>query len=209
MKKTLPAILLLLFLHTSLLSQIKIHKELTLDDGLVQNQVTAMIQDSKGYIWFATYDGVSKWDGIHFENIQTHNGMLSPIVLDIEEGLDGKIYMACYQGGVLVYDDGELDTLDESDGLLNNDVFAIAILSNGDILFGVNGGNISKLKDGKFSDWGKETNYPSDALYTVRDFYQENDSTLYIATQKGLLIYDNNSFEILTTDDGLNNNLIL
>ncbi|MEE9431197.1 MAG: two-component regulator propeller domain-containing protein [Melioribacteraceae bacterium] len=42
------------------------------EDGLVNGQVAAMLKDSKGYIWFATYDGISKWDGNNFENIQTY-----------------------------------------------------------------------------------------------------------------------------------------
>jgi len=77
MKNILTIFLYSIAIPYCIFSQISIHKELTLDDGLVQNQVTAMIQDSKGYIWFATYDGVSKWDGKNFENIRTHNGMLS------------------------------------------------------------------------------------------------------------------------------------
>ncbi|MEE9429705.1 MAG: two-component regulator propeller domain-containing protein [Melioribacteraceae bacterium] len=208
-KNKYSIILLFLLLPLFLFGQIKIHKHITQEDGLVNRQVTSMIQDSKGYIWFATYDGVSKWDGNNFENIQTHSGMLSPIVLDIKEGADGKIYIGCYQGGILVYDNGVLDTINEKNGLISNDILSIGKLRNGDLLFAGSGNKITKLKNGSLSDWGKEVNYPNEVKYTIRDFYEAIDGTLYIATQQGLLIYKNNSFKILTTKDGLNNNLLI
>ncbi len=209
MKNILTIFLYSIAIPYCMFSQISIHKYITFEDGLVQGQVTSMMQDSKGYIWFATYDGVSKWDGKHFENIQTHNGMLAPIALDIKEGSDGKIYIGCYQGGVLVYNNGVLDTLNEKNGLVSNEILSIGKLSNGDMLFAGSGNKITKLRNGKLLDWGKEVNYPNEVKYTIRDFYEETDGTLYIATQQGLLIYKNNSFEILTTKDGLNNNLLL
>ncbi len=201
-------IISILLLPYYVFGQIKIHKHITQEDGLVSGQVSKMLQDSKGYIWFATYDGVSKWDGKHFENFQTHNGLLSSVVLDIKEGNDGKIYIACYQGGILIYDNGNLDTLNEKNGLLSNSILSILKFPNGDLLFTGTGNKISKYSNGKLSDWSKEVNYPNDVNYTIRDSYFDNDTTLYLATQKGLLIYKNNSFKIVTTKDGLNHNLL-
>lgn len=36
------------------------------DDGLSQNHVLDIIQDSKGFMWFATWDGLNKFDGKSF-----------------------------------------------------------------------------------------------------------------------------------------------
>jgi signal transduction histidine kinase/ligand-binding sensor domain-containing protein/DNA-binding response OmpR family regulator len=36
------------------------------DDGLSQNRVMDIYQDKKGYMWFATWDGLNKFDGRHF-----------------------------------------------------------------------------------------------------------------------------------------------
>lgn len=201
-------IILFLILKDLVFGQINIHKNITTEDGLVNGQVSAILQDSKGYIWFGTYDGVSKWDGNNFENIQTHNGMLSSAILDIKEGPDGKIYFANYQGGVVVYDNGKLDTLNENNGLLTNASTSIAVLNNNVILLCSYGNKINKLKNGTLSNWSEEVGFPNDKYYTVRDVYQEADGTLYFATQNGLIIYKNESFEILTKEDGLNNDLL-
>ncbi|QNL47985.1 response regulator [Olivibacter sp. SDN3] len=42
----------------------------TLKDGLAFNNVNAIVQDSVGFIWIATEDGLSRFDGKHFRNFK-------------------------------------------------------------------------------------------------------------------------------------------
>jgi ligand-binding sensor domain-containing protein len=41
-------------------------RELTVTQGLSQNSVVSIVQDSTGYMWFATQDGLNKYDGRDF-----------------------------------------------------------------------------------------------------------------------------------------------
>jgi len=44
------------------------HKVFTTSDGLAHNHIYSMIQDTSGYLWLATWDGLSRFDGSHFKN---------------------------------------------------------------------------------------------------------------------------------------------
>jgi signal transduction histidine kinase/ligand-binding sensor domain-containing protein len=41
-------------------------EKITSDDGLSHNYTTQILQDSQGYIWFGTLDGLNKYDGTNF-----------------------------------------------------------------------------------------------------------------------------------------------
>ena len=45
---------------------------LTSDDGLSQNRIYAILQDRRGFMWFATQDGLNRYDGNTFVVYQ-HN----------------------------------------------------------------------------------------------------------------------------------------
>ncbi len=42
-------------------------KHLSIDDGLSQNSVYSMLQDRHGFLWFATDDGLNRYDGYEFK----------------------------------------------------------------------------------------------------------------------------------------------
>ncbi len=67
--KWLPVIFMIVLFHLQVFSQgpekIKF-EHITVDDGLSENAVTLTMQDSSGYIWIATHDGLNKFDGYDF-----------------------------------------------------------------------------------------------------------------------------------------------
>ena len=195
---------ILLVLCSALPAQIKVHKHISTKDGLAQGQINVMMQDSKGYLWFGTYGGISRWDGKEFLNITTFNGLTASQVMDIEEGKDSSIYIAPYGGGIVVFKDGNLDTLNEGDGLSTNWMSEIFVLENGDVLFGGYEGNISILKKGKLDLWIDPTRLNKKSVWEI---YRSKDSTFYIGTYMGgFFTYKNNIVKNFSTRKGLNNN---
>ncbi|MFZ1289041.1 MAG: two-component regulator propeller domain-containing protein [Melioribacteraceae bacterium] len=191
---------MILFISLQNFAQIKIHKSISTENGLVQSQISALMQDNKGYIWIGTFDGISRWDGNDFMNIQSHNGLPASQILDIAQDINGSIYIAAYGGGVLAFNNGKLDTIDTKDGLLTNGIVQIKKLRNGEILFAGDDGNISKLSKGKLTNWSKLLNFPKNDVYGI---YESPNGKLYFATERGLVIVENNYLSILTTKDGL------
>jgi len=45
-------------------------KNLSIQDGLSQTTVNAIIQDKKGFMWFGTKGGLNRYDGMLFRNFK-------------------------------------------------------------------------------------------------------------------------------------------
>lgn len=59
----------------------------TVEDGLPQNFISGIIQDEDGFIWLATMDGLSRYDGRVFKNIRYNpkdtNGLFANVINNI------------------------------------------------------------------------------------------------------------------------------
>jgi diguanylate cyclase (GGDEF)-like protein len=75
----------------------------TTDNGLPQNGVRAMTQTPDGYIWFTTFDGLVRFDGVKFTVFDKSNtpGILSNRFSSINSDKDGTIYACTREDGVL------------------------------------------------------------------------------------------------------------
>lgn len=65
MKQTLLSIILC-FLPFTLPAQLHTINQLGMKEGLSNNHVVSIAQDKKGFLWFATEEGLNKFDGIRF-----------------------------------------------------------------------------------------------------------------------------------------------
>ncbi|HXB96111.1 MAG TPA: two-component regulator propeller domain-containing protein, partial [Puia sp.] len=62
-------------------------------NGLVNNRVRAMYQDSRGRLYFATYGGLSVYDGARFINYTTGDGLATGLVNDVIEMGDDSVWV--------------------------------------------------------------------------------------------------------------------
>ena len=77
------------------------------DDGLAQNSVYAMLQDSKGYIWIGTEGGLSKFDGVKFVNYTKVNGLPDNHIRVVFEDDQNNIWIGTNKG-LVSYKNGKL-----------------------------------------------------------------------------------------------------
>ena len=100
-KKTLISVILLLaVVFTAHTQQHCFFTHYSTEDGLSQNTVMNILQDHKDNLWFATWDGLYKFDGYTFKNYKAHPGDsigLSNNRLDnIKEDKYGCIWVQSY-----------------------------------------------------------------------------------------------------------------
>lgn len=76
------------------------------DDGLASNAVSCIRQDDYGYVWIATWNGLSRFDGFSFYNYDTGSAsgisMLHNRIIDIATDQQQNIWMRMYDGRIFV-----------------------------------------------------------------------------------------------------------
>lgn len=70
----------------------------SVSDGLPSFEVYDLFQDSKGFLWFATDAGVSRYDGYRFRNFTSRDGLPDNTVFGFYEDPKGRIWFRSYSG---------------------------------------------------------------------------------------------------------------
>lgn len=106
---TLPLIFALLFIttiaHAQPICQIQ---HFSIYNGLPQRTVVNIVQDSKGFIWFSTWNGLSKYDGYTFKNYKASPGdgctLTSNRLFSITPNQHGDIWCQTYDSRIYLFD---------------------------------------------------------------------------------------------------------
>lgn len=79
-------------------------RKLTVSDGLPQNFIAAIVQDSKGYIWIGTRNGLARYDGRKFRSFyytpSAKGGLSSGIITNMWLDKKDRLWL-CYESGQL------------------------------------------------------------------------------------------------------------
>ena len=81
---------------------------LTKEDGLADNWVHNALMDSRGFMWFATNDALSRFDGQTFKTFrndpQDSTSIIGYNIMDLAEAQDGSLWIATIGGGLNHFD---------------------------------------------------------------------------------------------------------
>ena len=70
----------------------------TTADGLARDNINRIVQDSRGYLWICTTEGLSRFDGYTFTNYSVENGLPHRNVTDFVESRDGSRWIGTSGG---------------------------------------------------------------------------------------------------------------
>jgi ligand-binding sensor domain-containing protein len=171
--------------------------------------VRTIIQDRKGNIWMASWDGIFRYDGKSFTIIT--NKVSTGRFFSVLEDRKGNFWFATIGEGAYYYDGKSFKHFTIREGLLNNEVTSICEDKKGNIWFGTSGG--ASCYDGKlFRNYFIDGNAIKEDRkwkpFTVRQpngvniIKEDKTGKLWIGTKSETFIYDGKTFTILRNKDG-------
>lgn len=93
-------LILLFFSFTNTQAQHRIFESFTEKEGLPSNTVYDMVQDQKGYMWFATDNGLCKFDGKTFITYGIKDGLPDNEILKLFKDSKNRIWLMGFNGEV-------------------------------------------------------------------------------------------------------------
>jgi signal transduction histidine kinase/ligand-binding sensor domain-containing protein len=167
--------------------------------------VWSVAEDHQGQLWAGTWgSGMYVKQGEHFvtppglENINVP----MPALLHAH---DGSTWIGT-ASGLIHYTRGIVRWYGEKEGVKVPDIRAIAEDKQGTIWFGMLGGGLGCLRDGKTKQFSKQDGLSSDY---VQCLHLDEDGTLWIGTYgNGLCRYQDGKFARISIENGLLNNFI-
>ncbi|NDW13371.1 hybrid sensor histidine kinase/response regulator [Bacteroides sp. 214] len=209
MKKCLFLFFLLCTLRSTLCASfVNVHSTFfTLNEGLADNLVRSIYQDSKGFIWFSTLNGLSRYDGYSFLTFRPEKGEQLSLsdrhVLSVTEDQNGFLWIKTSSGVYSCYDLAHDCFVDFTGCGAHTEKYIHRLLtSTGDTWLWNEETGCRKItyKDGKFSSsvFRKETGkLPTNNILQI---IEDKENTLWMCTPVGLIKLSGDTFEFLARD---------
>lgn len=154
------------------------------EDGLIQSQVRAMIQDRQGYLWMGTHRGVSRFDSRSFSAFAPVRGSLpGNFLTSFLQDREGNLWMGTDKG-LARFDGRDLKSFSSAGQLGDISILSLALDQRGHIWIGTSSSGITVYDGQKFSpsalEW-EQTN-----RVAVNAIAAGEGDTMWIAAATGL-----------------------
>ena len=174
--------------------------------------VFSIIQDRNGFFWFATSNGLIRYDGKNYTHYTTEHGLASNNVKIIFEDREGNLYFGTEDAGVSRYDGSHFRNFTVDDGLASNKITSIFQDRSGNLWFGtatdgVKGSEVSRYDGNVFTTLTGLADNMSLGRNIVQAITQDQEGNLWFGTWfGGVSRYDGQKTTTITTHHGLINN---
>ena len=165
--------------------------------GLSQNWIYDIHQDSYGYMWFGTWEGLNKYDGYDFTIYNVENGLSDHIIYSILEDDESLLWLGT-ENGINKYDRKTqqftqfTDLPGDTSNLFHKRVLSLIQTKDGHIWLGTGAGLIRFNKETEtftpYLSTGQE--YYSPRSNYILNLLEDSSGLIWVSTSYGLVIFD-------------------
>lgn len=186
------------------------------EEGLPQSGIHTMVHDKSGNIWIGTMAGISKYNGLTFENFDKKSGLSENRVTSSYIDKNGNIWFGHWSGGITKYSPVNKKFHEVTPGgiELKKTINSIFEDKSGNIWMGINGGGLLKYEpsaaelkgdtvkeSGRFSLITKKEGLSSDFVTSI---IQDKSGIIWVGTDAGITkINSDNKFDYYNESNGL------
>lgn len=156
----------------------KMPTKYTVLEGLPSNQVLALAKDMAGNIWVGTDRGVSKFDGVNFENFTTIEGLPNDTITALVGDNANNVWIGTVNGAAK-YNGTTIDNL-TSEPFLDNHIVACVVDGIGDVWLGTQYNGVVQYDGSEFTAWNTGNGFCGDWI------------GLLLPTPTGIWVYTEN-----------------
>ena len=173
--------------------------QLTIQEGLSQSSVFKIMQDSRGFLWFATQDGLNRYDGYQFHIFYSKEKLDSTSISNtwinwIAEDKDGYLWIGTSGGGLNRYDpktelfEHYMNDPKDPKTLGNDRVLTVFIDSDNTVWVGTDGGGLNRFnrEEKTFTAFKYNPNDSTSLSHnSVASICEDHEGNLWIGTVGG------------------------
>jgi ligand-binding sensor domain-containing protein/DNA-binding response OmpR family regulator len=184
-------------------------EHITVERGLSQSSVLSIAQDSAGFLWFGTKDGLSRFDGRQFQVYKhdpvDHSSLSSSLNINaLLTDSKGNLWIGTQNGLNKYLPESNTFTRfqyhpKQKNTISNNAIRCIYEDRQNNIWIGTDSG-LNKLVNGEYFERFMSRPANGIAHNTVKAIYQDSNHTLWVGTQNGLtsIVFKNSTYRFKT-----------
>jgi signal transduction histidine kinase/ligand-binding sensor domain-containing protein len=146
------------------------------ESGLPQNKVTAILQTRDGYLWMGTYNGLARFDGVHFTVFDDNNTpqLHSSRITSLCEAKDGTLWIGDESGQLTQYKDGQFTAVPFRPKWSGGKIYRITTDESQDVWLMNETGELARARDGLVLV------PPAGAVAKVVDMARSENGTIWV-----------------------------
>ena len=151
--------------------------------GLPHNTINSISQTPDGYLWFATWEGVARYNGREFKVFgrEQQTGLPDSGIRALHLDPKGRLLLGGSRGGLALVQEQQWRPVDAVSSLVNE----VRGDAQGQLWVGTEGGGLFCLQaNGSRQQWTRNEGLPSNTIYSL---LHDQQGGLWIGTAEGLV----------------------